>query len=185
MSRAAIVLCGGHSRRMGRDKATLPFGDETLLERVVRIVSGHVDEVKVVARAGQGVEADARDDGRGPLAGIAAGLAAIESEYAFVTGCDAPFLQPEFIAYLFAQAEGRDAAVPLVDGYHMVLSAVYARRVLPVAERLLAGDRRRPLFLVQEIDANIVSADGFSESLIDCNTPEAYAAALDLYTRRQ
>ena len=39
MSRAAIVLCGGRSRRMGRDKASLPFGTETLLERVVRIVS--------------------------------------------------------------------------------------------------------------------------------------------------
>ena len=39
--------------------------------------------------------------------------------------------------------------------------------------------------LVQEIDARIVSADGFAESLVNCNTPEAYDAALELYTRRE
>ncbi|MDH3214116.1 MAG: NTP transferase domain-containing protein, partial [Myxococcales bacterium] len=82
MSDAAIVLCGGRSRRMARDKASLPFGEETLLERVVRIVSQVVDEVWVVAREGQevaGAYRIARDpeEGLGPLAGLCAGLEAM------------------------------------------------------------------------------------------------------------
>ena len=52
MSRAAIVLCGGHSKRMGRDKASLPFGDESLLARVIGIVSKVTDEVWVVSAKG-------------------------------------------------------------------------------------------------------------------------------------
>ena len=56
--RAAVVLCGGHSRRMGRDKAWLPFGEVTLLEHVAERVAPLVDELVVVARAGQRVPGD-------------------------------------------------------------------------------------------------------------------------------
>ena len=106
---AAIVLCGGRSRRMGRDKAALPFGDETMLERMVRIVASVTDEVVIVAREGQRVPGDfagtrcrpkiVRDpaEGLGPLAGIAEGLAAVSSERAFLCSCDLPLLEPAVI----------------------------------------------------------------------------------------
>ncbi len=51
--RGALVLCGGRSTRMGRDKASLPFGEETMLERVVHRLEDHVAEIVVVARPGQ------------------------------------------------------------------------------------------------------------------------------------
>jgi molybdopterin-guanine dinucleotide biosynthesis protein A len=57
MMTSAIVLCGGQSSRMGRDKASLPFGDETLLTRVIRLVSTVADDVVVVARKDQPVPA--------------------------------------------------------------------------------------------------------------------------------
>jgi len=191
MEAAAIVLCGGRSRRMGRDKASLPFGEgTTLLEHTVGIMRGCASEIVVVAREGQELAAGdykiARDpaEGLGPLAGLAAGLAAIESERAFVTSCDAPLLLPEFVSWLVEQSQGHDAAVPFVDGYHMVLAAVYSRSVLPVAQRLLDEDRLRPLFLIQAVDARIVSADEVRkvdpdlDSFVNCNTPESYEAAL-------
>ena len=48
-----IVLCGGESRRMGRAKAWLPFGDETMLQRVVRLLTENVHPLVVVAAPGQ------------------------------------------------------------------------------------------------------------------------------------
>jgi molybdopterin-guanine dinucleotide biosynthesis protein A len=93
----AIVLCGGQSRRMARDKAWLPFGDETLLARVVRIVSQCVPLGNVVVVAGMEQELPAipkelrvvRDmaPGRGPLPALLAGLLDLpaEVEAAFVT----------------------------------------------------------------------------------------------------
>ena len=201
MSEAAIVLCGGRSRRMGRDKATLPFGRETLLERAVRIVSGVVDEVIVVAREGQEVPGGdftiARDpaEGFGPLAGLAAGLGVMRAERAFLTACDAPFLKPAYMRRMLDLSVGHDVAVPLIDGYHMTTEAVYAKAVEPVAERLIRDGRLRPLFLIQEVDARIVSEDEVRvvdpdlASLRNCNTPEAYEQALKdeasgLYTSR-
>lgn len=196
---AAIVLCGGRSRRMGRDKASLPFGDETLLERAVRIVSEVCDEVVVVAREGQAVEGIspgvpiARDpaEGLGPLAGLAAGLEAMRAERAFLTACDAPLLRPDYVRFMLARSRGHDAAVPLVDGFHMTTAAAYSKGVLDVARRLLAEGRLRPLFLVQQVDAVIVGEDEVRavdpglDSLKNCNTPEAYEQALrdaGLYT---
>lgn len=102
-----IVLCGGHSRRMGRPKAWLPFGDEFLLQRVVRIVGEAVGKVIVVAAKDQAVPplpdfARRIDDhvvGSGPLAGLSAGLAAVDSdcEVVYLSACDVPFLKPQFI----------------------------------------------------------------------------------------
>lgn len=82
---AGIVLCGGQSRRMGRPKAWLPLGPETLLQRVVRLVSVAAHPVVVVAAVDQDLPplpADvqiARDqcDQAGPLEGLRAGLAAL------------------------------------------------------------------------------------------------------------
>ena len=102
-----VVLCGGRSSRMGRPKAWLPFGDELMLPRVVRILRGVVDPVVVVAAPGQDVpplppEVEiVRDEveHRGPLGGLAAGLAALDgrADAAYLSACDVPFLRPEFI----------------------------------------------------------------------------------------
>src|SRR5947199_10820375 len=82
---AGLVLAGGQSTRMGRPKATLPFGPELMLQRVVRLLGSVVQPIVVVAAPGQQlpplpadiiVVRDEREQ-RGPLEGLAAGLAAI------------------------------------------------------------------------------------------------------------
>jgi molybdopterin-guanine dinucleotide biosynthesis protein A len=174
---------------MSRDKAMLPFGDETMLERVVRIVSQVVPEVWVVAREGQEVPGGprlARDpaEGLGPLAGLCAGLESMDAERAFLTTCDVPLLKPEYVERMLALSRGHPIAVPRIGEHTMVTSAVYAREVLPVAKRLVEERRLRPLFLVEAFDARIVSekelrqVDPELDSLLDCNTPEAYQEAL-------
>ncbi|MFB3064916.1 MAG: molybdenum cofactor guanylyltransferase [Planctomycetota bacterium] len=189
MSEAAIVLAGGRSRRMGQDKATLPFGDETLLDRTVRIVRKVVPEVLVVSREDQPRVGDFRvvhdsSEGLGPLAGLVMGLEVMSSERAFLTSCDVPFLKPEYLRRMIELSQGYPITVPLVDGYHMTTSAVYTRDVLPIAQELLAARRLRPLFLVEAVDARIVTADDLRDvdpdlqSFRNCNTQEEYEQAL-------
>ena len=196
MTAAAIVLCGGASRRMGRDKALLPWGDRTLLAHVAGRAAEAVDEVVLVAREGQPVSdwfgpfpppfPIARDpaDGLGPLAGLAAGLAAVAAERAFLVSCDMPFLRPALVRRLFELAEGHDIAVPEIDGFAMVTSAVYSKAALPVARDLVADGRLRPRFLLDALKTRIVTAaelrgaDPDLASFRNCNTPEEYAAAL-------
>lgn len=176
---------------MGRDKASLPFGSETLLERVVRIIEPVVDELWLVAREDQSIELDrpiARDsaEGLGPLAGLSAGLGVMRSERALLISCDVPLFSPRFAEKLFELSMGHAAAVPFIDGHCMTTTAVYTRDCLPVARRLLDEGRRRPRELVRAVDARIVEESELREvdpqlySVLDCNTPDAYRRALEL-----
>lgn len=193
-SRAAIVLCGGKSSRMGYPKWKLPFGGETMLQRILRIV-GDTAQTRVVVTApgqtvlelGHGVHvvADARED-RGPLEGIYAGLAAVPAyvEAAFVTSCDAPLLRPEFISKLFDQLGPYDAVVPREEKFHHPLAAVYRPSVRPVIGKLLENDQRRPIFLFDQVETRRVHVEEFRDvdpeldSLRNLNDADSYFAVL-------
>lgn len=89
-----------------------------------------------------------RKPGLGPLAGIREGLAAIESDWAFVTSVDAPHLSAEYVNALFAA--GRTIA-PVAEGHVQVLSAIYPRQAGERAEALLADGIRRPRALLEAL----------------------------------
>jgi len=191
MQIGGIVLCGGQSLRMGRPKAWLPFGDEVLLQRVVRILGEVVQPIVVVAAPGQALPAlphdveIVRDDVeyRGPLGGLVAGLAALNGrvDTAYLSGCDLPFLSPAFVRRMIAFAT---TAVPHVDGYLHPLAAIYSMSVTDTALSLLKADQRRLIGLYDHVPTRIVEAaelvdiDPTFQSLRNINTPEEYAIAL-------
>jgi molybdopterin-guanine dinucleotide biosynthesis protein A len=185
MERAAIVLCGGRSRRMGRDKWSLPFGPGTLLDHVVARVRPAVDEIVVVAREGQDVttgETIVRDpaEGLGPLAGLVAGLDAVRARKAYLAACDTPFVTAEVVRRLFELADGHRIAMPVVDGYAMTTCAVYDRSVLGAARTMVLAGRLRPADLLDACGGRRVAPDELPDGDVyrNCNTPEEYRAAL-------
>lgn len=191
-----IVLCGGRSSRMGQPKLTLPFGEEPMLARVVRILRATVSPVVVVAAPGQEVPplpSDVRilrdeQEHLGPLAGMSVGLQALagEVEAAFVTSCDVPLLRPEFIAEMIRRLSCHELAVPREGNFHHPLAAVYRTSLAERACQLVAAQRLRPLFLIQASDSVEVSVDELRavdpqlQSLRNLNRPEDYEAALRL-----
>ena len=162
MRKAAIILCGGKSSRMGRDKATLPFGPEQMLQRVVRLINDVVklENILVVAAPNQmlpelpnGVLV-VRDtyQHRGPLEGLATGLRAPtdEADAVYVTACDVPLLVPAFVDRMFDLLGDFEIAVRFDSEHHHPLAAVYRPTVLTHVERLLNSQRMRPRFLFDE-----------------------------------
>ena len=192
--RAAIVLCGGRSTRMGLPKATLPFGSELMLQRVVRLVSEVVGTVVVVSAPGQElptlpagvIYAEDRESGRGPLEGLAAGLSSLPVEITatYATSCDVPLLSPLFVERLFHLLGDYDIAVPREEKFHHPLAAVYRPRVLSHVEQLLAADRLRPFFLFEAAHTlevpveELRDVDPELDSLMNLNHPADYLAAL-------
>jgi molybdopterin-guanine dinucleotide biosynthesis protein A len=158
---AAIVLAGGKSSRMGSPKAALEWHGSTLLRRVTGIVARSVDgPVVVVSAPGQAlpaldgaveVVADERE-GRGPLQGLAAGLAAIgdRAEVAYASSTDVPLLHPAFVRRVVGALDDQvDVVLPEVGGYRQPLSAAYRTGLLSTVEELIAADRMRPAFLFE------------------------------------
>jgi len=194
MKVGGIILCGGRSSRMGRPKAWLPFGDELLLQRAVRIVGSVVDPVVVVAADIQDLPAlptrveVVRDfvEARGPLGGLAAGLHALVGrvDAVFLSPCDAPFLQPAFIRTLIASLEGVQAAVPRVGGFLHPLTAAYRIDASDIVLSQLRSGRLRMVDLFELVptryldERHFAESDPTLESLRNLNTPEEYDAAL-------
>jgi molybdopterin-guanine dinucleotide biosynthesis protein A len=197
MMLGAVVLCGGQSRRMGQPKAWLPFGSERLLQRVVRLVGAGIEGGPIVVVAAPGQECPplpspvtiVRDDvaGRGPLQGLAAGLAALPETVAlaYASATDVPFLEPAWIRRLGDLIGEADLAIPFVDGYHHPLAALYRRAtVLPAVQALLRADRLRPVFLMEQVRSRVVLAeelhavDADLKTLRNLNAPEDYQRAL-------
>ena len=194
MTAAGIVLCGGKSTRMGVPKATLPFGPETMLQRVVRLLGSVVAPIVAVAAREQVlpdlpdhviVTRDEREQ-RGPLEGLRAGLRALPAsvDIAYVTSCDVPLLVPGFVTRMIELLGDHDIAVMEIDGFTHPLSAVYRRDTLPQVESLLAQDKLRPVFLFDAVrtrrvqPAEMISVDPELRTLRNLNTREDYLAAL-------
>ena len=201
MTTGGIVLCGGRSTRMGSPKALLPFGDETMLQRVVRLLGSVVSPLVVVAAPDQSlpelpaavsVTRDERE-GRGPLEGLRAGLKGLPAtvDAAYVTSCDVPLLVPAFALRMIDLMGDADIAVMEIDGFPHPLSAVYRRSTLPHVEKLLAEDRLRPVFLFDAVKTRrvrpeeMISVDPQLLTLRNLNTREDYEQALEAALKRR
>jgi molybdopterin-guanine dinucleotide biosynthesis protein A len=202
---AAIILCGGYSRRLGRDKCQIRLGSYPLLGHVLRAVRTSVATVKIVGRQSQTasdvVPPEFRGDVQfirdeapdlGPLEGLRSGLASLSSthQFAFACGCDSPLITPAFIDLMFRQAAGFDAAVAVLDAKILPLPAVYhvsvARKIeAAVAARELslwrAVERLHvnhvPLQTLEQVDPNL-------ESLINVNDDSTLESVAAIMARR-
>jgi molybdopterin-guanine dinucleotide biosynthesis protein A len=158
--RAGVIVAGGRSERFDDgDKAVADLAGVPLIRRVADRLVDVVDELVVNCRGDQRPAiADALDDyphevrfaldpepDEGPMAGLHVGLRATRAEYAFVTACDMPFIDPDFVEYLFEQAAGHDVAIPVPgEDKYEPLHAVYRTEPMAAAAQaaLDRGDRR-------------------------------------------
>lgn len=207
LNRGAIVLAGGKSSRMGRDKWRIELGGRTVLERIADELRGKVDALTVVlpfdaaAATLREVEASLgaraiRDEtaGGGPLAGIAAGLRAFAGDAALVAAADMPFVRWPLAAALFAacEAPGVDCALPVVAGRAHPLFAAYRRDVLASLDAYYRDDGRKVTEWVGRLraatldEAALARVGADETALFNMNAPEhVEIAERMLYTEGQ
>jgi molybdopterin-guanine dinucleotide biosynthesis protein A len=186
----AIVLAGGDSRRMGADKATLAFGDSTLVETAVGILQPVFRKVIVVTRdrsSLSGLDVEILEDDsqlQGPLVGVARGLNHSDAPWCFVAACDMPFLQVEVIKGMAGHLTECDAVIPEFQGRLQTLHAFYRSSCLPVAQELLAQGNSSVRALASNVRVTQLSESDFSsvpdglKSFRDLDTMEEYRDAL-------
>ncbi len=193
---AGIVLCGGASRRMGRPKASLPFGPETLLERVVRQLSEAVDVVVVAASPNQPVPSF--DPGRvrvvrdrspqpGPIHALAAALAELpdQVEFAYLAAVDVPRFAPDWPGLLLERIGRHEAAAAIIEGRIQPFAALYrVDAARGAAARLAADGVARLTTLLERLDTcwilddEVDGVDPLSRLFQDLDHPEDYRRAL-------
>lgn len=187
---------------MGTPKATLDWHGTSLVAHVAGVLGGAVDGPVVVVRSRDqelpplptGVElAEDGHDGLGPLAGLAAGLTAVEgrARAAFVAAVDLPLLHAAFVQRVTASLEEDwEAAVPRAGGRPHPLAAAYRTELWARAEELVRADRLRVLDLIERsrvrwldeaellADPAIAAVDAGLDGLRNLNSRADYEAAL-------
>jgi len=143
-----VILAGGKNTRMGANKAFLEIDGERLIDKTLSIYRQIFAEIIIVTNdplsyiefADAAVVTDIYK-GKGPLGGIYTGLFYSNHPYAFISACDMPYLNKDFIDYLVSQTGKHDVIVPeLTEGYQP-LHAIYSRSCLPNIKRLLMLDK--------------------------------------------
>lgn len=183
---SAAILAGGRSRRMGRNKALLPFRGRPLVAHVHETLQELFEEVFVVADDPAPFAflpcrtIPDRVPGMGPISGIDAALRHSRNPYVFVVGCDAPLLSPRLLERIAAGASGADLTIPCGPDGPEPLCAVYGKGCLPrIEEALREGEHRLAALIgrvcTREIPREeVASLDPGFQSFRNINTPEDY-----------
>jgi len=182
-----VVLAGGGSRRLGRDKMALPFGESTVLGQTLRQLSPHFARTIVAGRRAippEGVRAAAVEDDQpeqGPLAGVIAGLEAAETELAVVVGGDYVLLPLQIPEALLTALGRAQVVVPRCGGRLQHLVAAVRREVLPVLREAFAEGVRRPIVAFRRTRCDVVVVPPRYEAqgaFVGVNTWAQYEALL-------
>jgi molybdopterin-guanine dinucleotide biosynthesis protein A len=177
---AAIILAGGHSRRMRREKALLRVGGRTLIESLIDQLRPCFPDILVSAGEGNklvflGLPVIVDEaPGQGPLPAILTALRASPRQTNFVVACDIPVVRLPFVREILALARDSEIVVPRHDdGKFEPLFAAYDRGIAPVIARQIASGDLRISSLFKTCRTAFVAIDG-QAWLRNLNTREEY-----------
>lgn len=184
-----VILAGGKSSRMGKNKATMVLGGQRLIDRAVAVMRAVFPSVllvtntpEVYADLGLPMVADVYPD-KGSLGGIYSAISHATTPHCCVVACDMPFLNAAMLRYLSTYAAAYDVVIPDVLGELQTLHAVYSKACLPAMLRRLEANRLQIIGFFPEVRVRTVTADEltpFDPELLafqNLNTPEEFHAA--------
>lgn len=186
ISLAAIVLAGGHSTRMGQDKALIPIEGVPLLQRVcqvalecastVYVITPWVERYQTVIPLGcKLIQEQTSDTGRsqGPLMGFSQALASVQADWVLLLACDMPFLKSDVIKGWMVELENSGDAIAVLhrtqNGWEP-LCGFYRRNCLTSLNAAIErGERSLQRWLADEAVKQLPVND--TAIFFNCNTP--------------
>ncbi len=189
-----LVLAGGASRRMGRNKGFLELDGRALIEIVLERTMEVCAEVLIVAGEASpyvGLGARVVEDrfpGVGVLGGLHAGLRAASHDLSLAVGCDMPFVEPDLLVAFAGWASGFDVALLRHGRYTEPLHAAYRRTCLPAIERAITHGERRVISFFSDVRVRYVTPlevkaiDPHLNSFRNVNTPREWKTIRDTWS---
>ena len=184
-----IVLAGGKSSRMGKNKALLPFGTRTGIERILDELKPLCSRPILVTNEPelyQQIEAELVQDnypGMGPLAGLEAGLSVTKEDWNLLVACDMPFVSRSLAEELLVRAGEKDCIVPMIEGRTHPLFALYNKSILPTVQAKLKGNTLRMMAVLESCDTlyvkeeDLARVENLEDALFNMNVPGDYEIA--------
>jgi len=184
-----VILAGGTSTRMGKNKALLEINGTPIIAITYRTLASLFHDVIIVTNSpGDYDFIPCRKvpdiyPGIGSVAGLHSALAHSRTESVFVTACDMPFVDPTIIRHLLTlQANEYDAVIPFSKGGQEPLQAFYSSKCVEVFENAINNGERKILDIIPRLKTRLVLweemrlVEGAETAFLNVNTPEEYEA---------
>lgn len=161
----SIVLAGGRSLRLGRDKALEKIGGQRLIDRVIERLTQVGDEIIVVSSSEeQFIDVGVKHigdsyPGRGALVGLYSGLLEAQSLHNIAVGCDMPFLNVELLRHLKSLAAGFDVVIPRFGDRVEPLHAVYSKDCIAPIEKNFGEGKFKVSALLDAVKVRYVEGE--------------------------
>ena len=163
--KSCIVLCGGQSRRMGRDKGSMIIQDKPMIKHILSTLNHNIDEAVIVlndedriSRYREFINPQEYDypikfvedkiKNKGPMPGIMTGLENIAGTYSLVLPCDSPYVTQKYLKAIFNKLKTSEP-----------LHSIYNRNITPIIEELVNRDVLHIKGLIEKIDTKFVLID--------------------------
>ncbi|RTZ57234.1 molybdenum cofactor guanylyltransferase [Bacillus sp. SAJ1] len=194
-----IILAGGKSSRMGKNKALLPIEGKSIIKRIAEEFTPISEEIIIIANIPEiyneldlSIFPDVPEfRGEGPLAGIYTGIDVADEDFCLFIACDMPFVSRKIGEYLIRELKnsGVDAVIPSHQGRVHPLFGAYHKRIQPFIKENLLNGKRKMSHLLNEVNAKIIEKQDIPEELQveweyclwNLNTLEDYQKALEFY----
>ena len=180
--KSCIILCGGQSRRMGRDKGSMIIQDKPMIKHILSTLNHQINEVIIVLNDKTRIDyyssfinpgeytypitfVEDKIKNKGPMPGIMTGLSEISSDYALILPCDSPYVSSKYINTIFGEIdENYQAVVPYHDEKNKLktsepLHSIYNKNIIPEIEKLVNNDILHIKGLIEKIDTKFVLID--------------------------
>ena len=180
--KSCIILCGGKSSRMGRDKGSMIIQDKPMIKHILTTLNHQITEAIIVlndseriAKYGKFINpqdytykitfVEDKIKNKGPMSGIMTGLEQINSNYALILPCDSPYVSKNYVNTIFKEIDNNyQAIVPYHDSENKLktsepLHSIYNKNIIPEIEDLISNDVLHIKGLIEKIDAKFVLID--------------------------
>ncbi|WP_405274475.1 molybdenum cofactor guanylyltransferase [Methanobrevibacter sp.] len=180
--KSCIILCGGKSSRMGRDKGSMIIQDKPMIKHILSTLNHQINEAIIVLNEQSRIDkyrefinpqdytypitfVEDKIKNKGPLPGIMTGLSYINSDYALVLPCDSPYVSEKYVNTIFCEIDNNaQAIVPYHDTENKLktsepLHSIYNRNIIPIIEELVNEDVLHIKGLIAKLDTKFVLID--------------------------
>ncbi|MFQ5334747.1 MAG: molybdenum cofactor guanylyltransferase [Flavobacteriales bacterium] len=172
----AIILAGGRSSRMGRDKGLLKINNCTLVERTVQLLEQVCRQITIITNnpVYQNFGIPLYPDvlkGCGPAGGIHAGLSHTQTQFNLLLACDMPFLSGELLNQLIQYIDGdSEAIVPVFKHTPQPLCAIYSKQTLYKFENYILQGHLKMRWIIEQLNTKYITIDRG----LDCYAPKLF-----------
>ncbi len=200
MDITGVVLAGGKSKRMGKDKAFLKFKEKSFLRHILEALDKYCNQIVIVINKEENLYTKETKNlsseivfvkdkypYKGPLNGILSSLSKIKNQLVYITPCDTPLLNPEIIPFFVQKINDYDAVIPDINGKIQPLNALYKKNALELSKEVFEKQGKKSLMaFLENLNVKFINEKELKKidknlySYFSINTKESYQSLLNI-----